>query len=505
MSRAEKRYFKLYTGRHLISGQSNTQVLFDAIAAMDVYDENALIEKFRGQSFTRRFAITKRRLYETILKSLDAYHAEGSLDVKAYRLLHQVEILHRKALYEDAAKLLHSARRLAQQHGRSTILMEVLQWERRLLECGNYSSTHTSDLERISAESNRIRKEQTEVDHLWEIKSRVLMDLYRKGQARDKDALAAIQLKLKDPLLKDPLKLLTPRAKFLFHHLHSATAYARNDLDTCRDHLLRNRELLNSNKDHFSDDKNIILGVLSNLVHVSSRLGHFSGSLDLLKEYRTAPTAWDMPETDDLELKLFSTTSSLELALHCRSGSFDKALRSVGRIEKGLDDHADGLGPLRRAGLFYQLAYAHFGVGQLDKALQWTNRLLNDTHVRESAEIVCFGRMLDLLVQVEIGKKDLVPYTLRNTERFFRSRDRVYRYEQHFLEMMKGTIKARDRSELERTWNSFLASMRQLENDPMEQVVFDHFDPIAWVESKLTDRPFPELVKERSQRTIKAA
>src|SRR5436190_8087617 len=96
MTRAEKRYFKLYTGRHVLEGQSNQQLLFDAIAAMDDYDESALLARFRHEAFTNRFAITKRRLYETILRSLGAFHAESSVDSRLSRLLHQVEILYKR-------------------------------------------------------------------------------------------------------------------------------------------------------------------------------------------------------------------------------------------------------------------------------------------------------------------------------------------------------------------------------------------------------------------------
>jgi hypothetical protein len=36
-------------------------------------------------------------------------------------------------------------------------------------------------------------------------------------------------------------------------------------------------------------------------------------------------------------------------------------------------------------------------------------------------------------------------------------------------------------------------------------VVFDHMDPIAWAESKLSGRSFADLVKERATRIEKAA
>jgi hypothetical protein len=39
MTPAEKRYFKLYASRHVKWGKGNQQLLFDAIGAMEVYDE----------------------------------------------------------------------------------------------------------------------------------------------------------------------------------------------------------------------------------------------------------------------------------------------------------------------------------------------------------------------------------------------------------------------------------------------------------------------------------
>jgi len=100
MNRAEKRYFKLYTSRHVLGDHSNHQTLFDAVSKMKTYDESALLKKFEGEAFTRRFAIAKRRLYDMILRSLDAFHSESSLEAKLRRSMHQVEILFKKGLYK---------------------------------------------------------------------------------------------------------------------------------------------------------------------------------------------------------------------------------------------------------------------------------------------------------------------------------------------------------------------------------------------------------------------
>lgn len=505
MTRAEKRYFKLFTGKHVLEGHSNQQVLFDAIGVMEEYDEAALLEQFKHEAFTNRFAITKRRLYEAILRSLGAFHAEGSVDSRLNRCLHQVEILYKRALYDDAQRMLLSARKLAEQYERHAGMLAVLQWERKLLEGANYANVDVSDLDRIAQESEALTGQRSELDQLWDLKSRLLLDLYRQGKARDANTTSEVRTLLQHPLLADAEKLSTAKARFLFHHLHGAVAFATGDLQACHTHLTANMAVLNDDRERFLDEPNLVIGVLSNLIYVTMRLGRYEEAFAQLKEFRTLPTRWAMPETEDLDLKLFSTSASLELTIHSQLGDFDKALELVPSVERGLAACAERMGPVRKAGFYYQLAYVHFGAGNTEKALRWINRLLNDVRIDESAEIISFGRMLNLLALMEIGKKDLLPYELRNTERYLRIRQRSHRFEPLLLEMVRGAMRARTTKQTQQVYQEFHDALLQLEHDPLEHAVFDHLDPIAWVQAKLSGRRFAEHVRERARRSDLAA
>ena len=506
MDRAEKRYFKLYAGRHSVAGQNNAQLLFDAIGAMEAYDEANLLKKFKHEAFAKHFAIAKRRLYEQVLQSLDAYHATSSADVKLHRLLHQVELLYGKALYEDAEKILNSTHKLARQLDNQAALILVLQWERRLIETANYSRSSLQELDRIAADSASVIEEQTELDQLWDLKSRVLIELYRQGQTRSAESRKVLSQVLKHPMLrKDPQTLRTVRAKFLFHHIRSAAAFANGGLNDCKEHLAANFALLTNERGRFEDEPSLVISTLSNLVYVHVRLGMYDDAFTLLHRFRTIPTEWNLPETEDLDLKLFSTSTSLELTIHSQMGAFDKAVELVPSVERGLSHHDQRISPVRKAGFFYQMAYAYFGAGQPDKALKWSNRLLNDVHIDESAEIVCFGRVLNLMAYVELDQPEQIPYALRSTERYFATRQRAYKFEPHFLDLMHALIKARNKTDLREAYQHFHDLLIPLEHDPLEHAVFDHLDPIAWAKSKLTGLPFAELVKERALSVGRAA
>ena len=71
----------------MIGDQNNYLVLFDAIDRQSEYDEVKLLNKFRNEPFVKRFSIAKSRMYNAILKSLDAYHANSSVEAQLKRQL----------------------------------------------------------------------------------------------------------------------------------------------------------------------------------------------------------------------------------------------------------------------------------------------------------------------------------------------------------------------------------------------------------------------------------
>jgi hypothetical protein len=499
MSRAEKRYFKLYTSRHLVGGHSNHQTLFDAIAAMESYDEAALLQRFEGEAFTRRFPITKRRLYEAILASLDAFHADGSVDARLRRMLHQAELLHQRALYADAARMLRSVRQLARQHDRQTVLLDVLERERRLLERANYAGTDAATVERLAEEGRTLRQELEQVEALWSLKSRCMLLLYRSGHVRGEAEQRAMQAMLTHPLLTPGASLLTAKARFLHHHVLSALAFAQGDLAGCAGHLAANHALLRAEEPCFQDEPNLLFSVLSNRIYVLSRLGRTDETEALLREFRMLPATLPQAPSADLEVKVFATGASLELAMLARQGDFTKGVERTAAIEERMAHHDARLGPLRKAGLLFQLAYVHLGAGLPDKALRYSHRQLSEGPVDADTEVHRFGRLLNLLILLDLGRRELLPTALRSTMRMLGGHGQDRPLERALLTLVNELLKARTPASERVACDQAMATLLALEHDPREQAVHDHFDPLAWVEARRTGRPLAEVVRQRAQ------
>src|SRR5688572_18492142 len=84
LTKAEKRNFTIYASRHTSAEDNNGIKLFDAIDSQEEYIENALTAKFGS----KQFSIVKARLYDLILRSLDAFHSSSSIDAELKRDLH---------------------------------------------------------------------------------------------------------------------------------------------------------------------------------------------------------------------------------------------------------------------------------------------------------------------------------------------------------------------------------------------------------------------------------
>jgi hypothetical protein len=146
LSKSEKRYFKLYSSRHTIGEQNNYISLFDFIEKMIIYDEALIFTNFKGEAFINRFSITKGRLYNNILKSLDLFYSTHSSDAQLYRIINSADILFNKGLYQQAGKMLISAEKHASKHGKDILLLEIKDKQKKLIEKELYSKLKTDQL-----------------------------------------------------------------------------------------------------------------------------------------------------------------------------------------------------------------------------------------------------------------------------------------------------------------------------------------------------------------------
>lgn len=505
MSKSEKRYFKILSSRHTIGEENNYIILFDYIEQMSIYNEDDLFNHFSGEAFLNQFSITKNRLYESIMKSLDAFHSNSSVDTQIARLIHGAEILYDKSLYDHAKRQLLSAERLAKKHDKNSALYEISLKYNELIETANYSNTTEQDIEKITQNNSERIALLAYHNDLWSIKSQLFILINKKGKARSAEERKNYdQLYAKLTSLKVP-SIVDFDASHLKNHILGAYYYAILDENSSLKYLLLNKNLLQEHPERIKLEPNTYFSILTNIIHLYSKMGDYKNALISLKLLKEFPKEHKIELNQDLEIKFFSSVHSTELMLYVQQAEFHKALALESIILEGLRLYEHSISPVRKAYLYFQLAIAAFGVEEYSKSLKWTNTILNDSSIDEKEDICAFTHILNLIIHFELKNEQLLPYAIKSTTRFLKNRNRTYRFEEMFLTYLKKASRTSNHFDYEELLETIGNELDEISKDPYESVALEYFDLKSWLTSKIKKKSFSEIKRAAYMSTINAA
>jgi hypothetical protein len=433
-------------------------------------------------------------LYNTILKSLDAFHANSSVESQVKRQIHYIEILYRKSLYKQASKLLNSTKKSAQKHELFTSLLDLSKWEKRLMEQLSYEGQDPESIRKHYQNDIEVLEHLHEFHSLWQSKSLVFNQLYKTGRSRSKEDKAAFR-KAIEPWDESSKPDSSFENTYLYFHTISAYFYGINELEKCYKYLIANIDHLSAHPESLKDEPNIFLSVLSNAIFIGNQLGEFEKSKELLRKVKTLPAELGDQITEDMSMRIFSTASSLELSLHIHSGSFEEGMNLLPDIEEELLRYEDKLGAVKRAQFYFNMAIVCFGAGHFNESLKWINQLLNNIGIDQSLDIHCFAQMFNLVIHLELDNKSLLGYALRSTQRYLETRNRVYEFESVFLDFVNDSLKKRSKLPDRERYAELRNSLEALRKLDYERTVFEYFDFEAWAKAKAEGISFTEAVR----------
>jgi len=505
MSKSEKRYFKLMSSRHTIGGENNYVRLFDYLDKQEEYDEDEVFKAFKNEAFINRFSITKKRLYDHILAALDSFHSSNSVEAQLHKQLHASDILFEKSLYDQCRRVLNSAEKLAKKNELPAILLIISYKKKRLSETMGYLKVTNKDIDKTLKDDLVHVKSIEDYNRLWAIKSHLFAHLSKKGVARSKEDTDEYKKICEFILSEDySAKDLTFEGKHLYHHVLSAYYYATGQLSKSLDELQINLGRTDQSTLGKKLEANKYISALTNAIYIADKIGDHRKSTQYLNDLKKFGAT--LSTNEDLSIKLFSSVSSIELSMFLRKGDFQMAIKSADKIEAELEYYDDKIVPIRRAFLEFKIAVVNIGTGNYSEALKWINRILNDSNLDKTEDIIGFTQLLELLVHLELNHNNLLPYSLKNTQRFFKTRNRMYGFEKVLLQFISKLIKCEDHFDRQNLWEEMYKELAKITNDDVfESVALDYFDFESWAESKLKGKAFDVIVREKYRQRINVA
>jgi|GEM_PF-1504538 len=427
LSGAEKRYFKITSGRHVI-GESNRYVkLFDLLLNQREYDETAVKQRLPGKTSTS-FSSEKHYLYQAVLRSLCEFHSGRSALYRLHEQLNAIEILYDRGLSAQCARLVQKAKRDAYAFEKFHELLALMRWD-TLLAIRKGSQDALAEMLDEMSRIYEIMRAQTSLMRLaFEIKR-----IVDSGKASTK-----VLAKRDQSLEKIKSEAQRKRAwSFLSEYYYlsgkAIIAFFKGQDKECLLIGLTLKKAFEQQPEMIREMSHLYAQNFYNLINIAVSLRWYSEALEWLSEQKQIFHNYKIRNAV-LERAIFIFSHERELMIHYATGDLSGALRSAKSAEEGLRN--PGAFGAELYELFLFLAIAQFSAGNARKAARWLNRILNPPeHIVIRTELGIHTRLLYLLVLAETQDR-LYKNRVKATRRFLESAGVLSRYE-HLLEAIQ--------------------------------------------------------------------
>lgn len=492
LSGSEKRYFKLFVQRN---GDSNNKYLqlFDAIDMQEEFSEEALKQQiYDGECVhSRKYSELKSYLYDIIVKSLQSYDEKTSVDYQLKGILLGVHSLYKRSLFDDCKQLLKKAKTLAYRYEEFLALLEILAWEKKIAYAETNIDFIDAQLADFVKEERKTLEQYAKVATYRNLFFNVYIDV-RKGILKKRNRNEDVAKLMQHPLLQPDKAPSSHKEKILFHRIYAVVYYSLGDMEQFYEHSKLLIAAMEADSVFLKEDVSEYISALSNLSMSCGKLGKYDEVEACLEKLKAVT-----PSTLDDRLKIHRQYYAHKFRLCIEQGKFEEGLSTLQRHQeeaKRFDQHF-----FERSSFYFQYFYIYFGVGDYSQALKYLNYWLNLPKTVERQDLQGFARILNLVIHFEIGNSLLIDSILRSTYRFLKKRNHLNQLEKQVMDFIHATNKGMDRASLKNNFRKLKNSLAQLANIPAERAMLELFDLQAWLECKISDVPFADVVKAKYQ------
>lgn len=484
----EKRYFKLFAT--LQKKDSIIIQLFNVIAKQKVYSEEKVRAAFEGEKFLDQLSVTKNHLHDSILRALRGYHLKWSIDGQLYGLLQDMQLLYEKRLIDQCSVVMRKMKRIAKAFDKHKVMLEVLEWEQRLLSAGFYADTDEADIDQISEEYYECLGLLQNEREYQDLQAKLFNNYYKVGIERKNDNYKTNDQIVNQFALKQRDRALTYKSQLCYLNIHAQYNKVNGNWEEAFKYRTELKELiLSREKPDHSDLLNLFTSI-NNLIPIAMKLEKYDMVDQLLRELRNiVKKPFKFKNTREIEIKILSQGTIAELALCVKLGRKDQGLAAVDRVLEQMIELRRKERKFPLLHLYYNMSYFYLSIGEYSKALRWLNEILNDTGIKSIEDLHASTRILTMILQFELGRGELLEYLARSTYRYLNKLEGLYEFERLMLKFMRKYTKIHFAGELKQELSELLKELELVAYEPGDRNELSTLDLPSWVTSKIQEKP----------------
>ncbi len=487
LSGSEKRYFKLYASNHVMASGNKYIELFDQLDQQQSPEAEYPDKK---QKISKHLPRIRQYLYALILKSLDAYYAEHSIEIKLRKMLNSIEILFNKGLQEQCLKAVRRAKELAKKHEQHNYEFEIIRWEIAM-------NTHLS-AKNLFKTINSLHEEQ----HTILGKNKLLLDYTANGKkilmlkrvvgnSTMVQKRKAIEKIVDTKLINQKYSGTDFRTSLAYLNTKALYESSVGNNEVCYASLKEIIDLYGKYPYQVENHKLQYISHYLFLLLQSKHLKKYRESFDIVKKLRDLCEAW--PE---LEWRIKENMLLQLVDLYSETGDFEKGDELSHEIELFYKTMGAKTDRLHEVYAYFNLTNYFIIAGEYKKALVYCNKVLNYKIIPLRKDFDWYTRILNMVINYELKNYQLLEYQLQSFSVFLKKTSGKNRIEKSLLVFFHKLINISDPKEETKEFNLFYLNLVRLLEPPPEKKLLDYFHLPAWVESKLYKKSFAAVLKE---------
>jgi len=493
LTKAEKRYFKLYTS--LQKGDKNYLDLFDLLGTKLYKKPAELKQEFKKKHPAASYEITSKYLYSILMEAL--LHLKNSGHDETVRMnnhLSMAKILFDKSLYSEGFSELKKMQKLAAKRENYIMHLSAIKLELHYRNQLNFQDLSENDLIQNQMKVSALIKSINSMhQHLS------LYELLRHRHIYKGNVRTPRQKQELNDLVVSELNLMSNLSHNTFEknkiHLLFQSSYCINvgDYKSALKTFYELNQLFEHNK-HLWEESAIdyltcLEGILDSL-HTIKKYEEITFYIDKISKLEFGSNLFSL-----LKYRIIFIYKVLSLT---DRGLYSEALNLIDEFEDKLFKHIAILGSNIEAEVFLYIALIYFGNGNMLSAIKYLNKVLLDNNMYYKLPEYKTFRLIRLLAHYELANMDFVQYEVNSFKRQMNVRDKAFLLEKLIFRFIQETSVPLTSKKRQALWNKLQPSFEKISSDKFEIQLLKIFDFTTWVESKLCRKSFVQLIREKN-------
>jgi hypothetical protein len=495
LSKSEKRQFKIFASRLETSSNTKFIELFTILDKSEVYDEKLILKS--GSIKKVQLSNLKSYLYKQILVSIRLNIPSQNI---RYQLREQIDfatILYNKGLYKQSLKILDKTKQQALENDEKHMAYEIVEFE-KLIESQYITRSIQGRADELAVQAKELNYRNTISSKLSNLSLQLYGIMLKTGYVKSDEEYHQIDNYFNKHIAKFDEDKFGFREKYWYYNANLWRSFLVQDFLSCYKFANKwvtlfydNPSMIYLNPVFFLKGNHYLLESLFMLKYKTN----FKKYLVQLEETINDPK---FPVNDNIASLSFLYLYNNKLNYHILEGSFAESEYLIPEVLYKMNQHSEHLDEHHEMLFYYKIACIYFGNEKYNESLFYLEKIINNKNLSMREDLMCFSRLLYLILHYELGNDYYLENQLRSTYKFILKMNDLHEVQKEIMRFLK-YLNSIYPGDIKKEFIKMKERFIELDKNTYEKRAFLYLDIISWLESKIENRKIGDIIREKAQ------